>query len=79
MICIELGHNEKPLWWDNFMNYIFPDHRDSILLNRDDWGKIVNSKLLEFGGRLNRNYHKSYFYITFRVESNYTMFLLRFN
>ena len=77
MICITLGTNEKPVWWSRFMDYVFKDSTDQ-LIDRKEWWKVVDAALQEFGGRMQRNWTHNYFFITFRLESNYTMFVLRF-
>lgn len=77
MICITLGNNEKPVWWSKFMDYVFKDSTEQ-LIERKEWAQKVNSSLMEFGGRMQRNWTHNYFFITFRSEINYTMFLLRF-
>ena len=85
MICIELGNNPKPLWWPKFMDYVYSRNTSSdddfILIESDggkEWYQAVNLALVEFGGRLNRNWHRHYYYITFRQEMNYTLFVLKF-
>ena len=77
MICITLGTNEKPAWWSRFMDYVFKDSTDQ-LIDRKEWWRAVDAALQEFGGRMQRNWTHNYFFITFRLESNYTMFVLRF-
>lgn len=79
MICITLGTNEKPAWWLKFMDYTFHTDNHSLLaLDRKEWWKAVDASLQEFGGRLQRNWAHNYFFITFRLESNYTLFVLKF-
>lgn len=81
MICIELGNNPSPVWWQSFINYVFPPE-DTLLVTTvesKEWAEIVNRGLFEFGGRLNRNWEKKYYYITFRQDMNYTLFVLKFN
>ena len=77
MICITLGTNEKPAWWSRFMDYVFEDSTDQ-LIDRKEWWKTVDAALQEFGGRMQRNWTHNYFFITFRLESNYTLFVLKF-
>lgn len=77
MICITLGNNEKPAWWPKFIEHVFGT--DSMLVaDRKEWASKVNEALTEYGGRIQRNWTHNYFFITFRAESNYTMFVLRF-
>lgn len=76
MICITLGHNEKPFWWSRFMDYVFGD--DIGVYERKEWAQKVNAALMDFGGRIQRNWTQNCFFITFRSEINYTMFVLRF-
>ena len=78
MICITLGHNEKPIWWHRFMDYVFEDSTDQ-LIERKEWAQKVNAALMDFGGRIQRNWTQNFFFITFRSEINYTMFVLRFS
>ena len=77
MICITLGHNEKPFWWPRFMDYVFGD--DIGVYERNEWAQKVNAALMDFGGRIQRNWTQNFFFITFRSEINYTMFVLRFS
>ena len=58
------------------MNYVFDD---SIKLYKGkDWTDKVNDALEQFGGRMQRNWTHNYFFITFRLDSNYTLFVLKF-
>lgn len=59
------------------MDYVFKDSLDQ-LVERKEWAQRVNAALMEFGGRMQRNWTHNYFFITFRSETNYTMFMLRF-
>jgi hypothetical protein len=76
MICIKLGNNEKPAWWNNFINHTFGDKQRP--LERKDWWLAVDASLKQFGGRLQRNWEGNYFFITFFRESNYAFFVLKF-
>lgn len=77
MICITLGNNEKPAWWPKFIRYTFGD--DLVTVGgRKEWAQRVNAALQEFGGRMQRNWTHNYFFITFRLDSNYTLFVLKF-
>lgn len=78
MICITLGNNEKPAWWPKFMDHVFGDGQDQLIFERKEWWNRVDRALSQFGGRMQRNWTHNYFFITFRLESNYTLFVLKF-
>lgn len=78
MICIALGNNEKPAWWPKFIDYVFKEPDGYRVADRKEWAQQVNAALQEFGGRMQRNWTHNYFFITFRLETNYTMFVLKF-
>ena len=78
MICITLGTNEKPTWWPKFIRHVFGGDIDTRAIERKEWAQQVNAALEQFGGRMQRNWTHNYFFITFRLDSNYTLFVLKF-
>ena len=80
MKYIELGNNEKPCWWGKFIEYAFSlDADQHRVIETKEWSTRVNAALMTFGGAMHRDYKRRLFYITFRQDINYTMFLLRFS
>ena len=79
MICITLGNNEKPIWWNKFIEYAFVESDNLRVIDGKEWAKTVNEALMSFGGRIQRNWTKNYYFITFREEFNYTLFVLKFS
>lgn len=73
-----------PDYWVNFTSDIEPyefrsmDKPKKRRLRVAEWHRDVNAKLLNYGGRLQKNEDDSYM-LTFRLDSNYTYFLLKYS
>jgi hypothetical protein len=82
MISITLTANdERPAWWHRFLETIPTVDRSE--LNRYErnraWFEAVNVKLMESGGRVQRVPRSTDLLMTFRLDSNYTMFMLKYS
>ena len=86
MIAIDIPYwGSKPRWWAKFEESVkFPAGYEE-LSNRQAkpiWRQSINHELMKYGGRLQPAYmsnpNTSDMLVTFRLESNYTMFLLKF-
>lgn len=68
-----------PDWWINFTQDILPyDFRERAKrrVRIAEWHRDVNTKLLGYGGRLQQKKDGDYL-LTFRLDCNYTFFLLK--
>lgn len=77
-----LANDERPVWWENFLSDITPmqDRQDLPRWERyGSWLRDIHNKLVLHGGALHRMKAGNEFLITFRVDSNYTMFLLKYS
>lgn len=69
-----------PNWWRNFTADIVSYHMRETTKKRlrvADWQRDVNQKLLNYGGQLQRMKNDDYI-LYFRIDSNYTYFLLKY-
>lgn len=75
-----LNHDERPNWWYRFLEDIAPVNarRDLPRWERyGAWIKDVNDKLMLHGGAI-RRMDSGILLVTFRLDSNYTMFVLKY-
>lgn len=87
MIAISVPYwGSKPVWWYNFEESIkFPAGFDELSSKKAKpvWRQSVDHELKKYGGRLQPAYmsnpNTSDMLVTFRLDSNYTMFLLKFS
>jgi hypothetical protein len=73
-----------PNYWVNFTEDILPyefrnmDSPKKRRLRVAEWHRDINTKLLTYGGQLQKNKDGSYI-LTFRLDSNYTFFVLKYS
>jgi hypothetical protein len=73
-----------PDYWVNFTDDIEPyefrdmDNRKKRKLRVAAWHRDVNTKLIGYGGRLQRK-EDGHYILTFRLDSNYTFFVLKYS
>ena len=87
MIAIDLPYwGPKPAWWAKFEESIkFPAGYEELSSKkaRPIWRQSVDHALQKHGGRLQPAYmsnpNNSDMLITFRIDSNYTYFLLKYS
>ena len=76
-----LNHEERPDWWPRFIEDITPP-RDRQHLSKweryGSWVADVDAKLQLHGGAIHRMRRGNDWLITFRLDSNYTMFMLKY-
>ena len=71
---------QAPKWWVRFTDDILPyDFREKTKKRHRiaAWLRDVNAKLIQHGGRIQRQANDDYL-ITFRLDSNYTFFMLKY-
>jgi hypothetical protein len=71
---------QAPEWWVRFTDDILPyDCREKTKKRHRiaAWLRDVNAKLIQHGGRIQRQDDDDYL-ITFRLDSNYTFFMLKY-
>jgi hypothetical protein len=76
-----LDHEERPDWWQHFVKDIvrIQDRQHLTKWERySSWIQDINNKLMLHGGAIRRMEKGNYLLITFRLDSNYTMFLLKY-
>ncbi len=82
MIGIPLyKHEEDPAWWNRFVGDIEPpwSRKHQPKWERyGSWLADVNNKLQLHGGAIHRMEKGNYLLVTFRLDSNYTMFMLKY-
>ena len=87
MIALDVPYwGPGPSWWNNFKESIkLPEGYDDLRKDQRKtlWRQQVNHELMKYGGRLQPAYmsnpNTSDMLVTFRLDSNYTMFLLKFS
>ena len=89
MIAIDVPFygTHGPTWWNNFIAQTNPYvHVDRDLPKKEQryqWRQYIDQELMKYGGRLQPSYmtnkNTADMLVTFRLESNYTMFLLKFS
>jgi hypothetical protein len=75
-----LNHDERPAWWYRFIEDIVrvQDRQHLPKWERySSWIQDVNSKLQLHGGAI-RRLNSGTLLVTFRLDSNYTMFVLKY-
>lgn len=78
MIAIEIKrpYSEAQSWWQNFTSAnVSPFPVDKR--GHKDYVNFINSELIPQGGRLHWDYLGGRMLVTFRLDENYTMFLMR--
>jgi hypothetical protein len=76
-----VNHEERPSWWYRFLEDIPPvqSRVDQAKWERyNSWIKDVNDKLMLHGGTVRRMERVDCLMVTFRLDSNYTMFMLKY-
>ena len=71
---------KAPIWWVNFTEDIVNYNLREQTKKRyrvGEWLRDVNQKLLNYGGRMQKRSDGDYL-LTFRLESNYTFFMLKY-
>lgn len=71
---------QAPEWWVRFTDDILPyDYREKTKKRYRiaEWLRDVNAKLIGYGGRMQKQADGDYL-ITFRLDSNYTFFMLKY-
>lgn len=87
MIAISVPYwGDGPTWWKNFKGTIkLPEGHHELAKHdrRAQWRQQVNHELMKYGGRLQPAYmtrqDNSDMLVTFRIDSNYTMFVLKYS
>lgn len=82
MKAIKVSNVERPVWWNRFTEDIpGPSARTDLPKweRYGSWIQDVRAKLLTHGGALHRRERGNEFLVTFRLDSNYTMFLLKYS
>jgi hypothetical protein len=77
-----LDHEERPDWWHRFVEDIVrvQDRQHLPKWERySSWIQDVNDKLMLHGGAIRRMKQGNHLLVTFRLDSNYTMFVLKYS
>lgn len=78
MIAVKINrpYSEAPQWWKNFTSAnVYHTHVNKS--THRDYVSHINRALIPQGGRLHWDYINSDMLVTFRLDENYTMFLMR--